>query len=605
MKIPAIHRLDKANEGKETIYGKKIGVLSKLVANGVNVPDGYYFTIDSNNSSQAKSNSYLEEILSNLKKTKDTRLIVRSSMSLEDQISHQFPGIFLSQKDVCNFDELKLAVRNCIKSKKSELALRYVDTLKSVSLHEMKVAILVQEQIKLQYFGLAEIKKNDYSSNDDYINVEITKKDSFDLVQGAVAPSAIRIYRESNYEILSSSEDIEFSKLNIHSINRELWKVKKCFPYDSIVEFGIDNYGTVFIFQAREHEIKGINPLRSHVPNIEKKTLSDSKKAILPNERLYGLKGAAMKYFQDSGLFEEPLLLIDSNSTLNKIKKILAENTFCDGPLTLRFSKGDEIGLKRIFASNRKNAFGEIVKYYPNFRINKQLLIIHPYLNVKHSYELLIENDFFVLEHIPGLWEANNVLEPDVIFFDTEHNRAEMLIVKDSRQEIISTPYSTDREFVSPLSFEFLEKRLDVFYNFYMKLKDFFFSHLPLNFHFIETQEGKIAFLNIRRLNIKRKMFENRRYVRDGSFFHVRNEEDLEDWDERSPILLRLSTERGKEKDFISLALNLPKNVDIYINFGWLSHPAMILREYGVHVIPAYLDRNIKTIDYVPSGENI
>lgn len=418
------------------------------------------------------------------------------------------------------------------------------------------------------------------------------------MVQGRITPSALRLYREPNYTILSNTEEIDFKDLNIPSINRELWKVKESLSFDSIIEFGIDINGNVFIFQAREHEIKGINPLRSFVPNEEREDLTEKKATILPNEKTHGLKGAAMEYFNKNNLFQEPLLLIESTKTLNRIREILNTNEFCKSELTLRFSKGDEIGLKRIFAANIKTAFKEIQKYYPKFKALKQLLIVHPYLNVRHSYELLIDKDYFVLEHIPGLWEANNVLEPDVVYFDLNTNVAELLIVREHRQQIISTPYSTDREFVEPLVFNFLETRLKSFFEFHNRLQTDFKNHLPLNFHFIETHNGKIAFLNIRRLNIKRKLFENRRYIRDGSFFHVRDEEDLEGWDERSPILLRLSTERGKEKDLINLALSLPKNVDIYINFGWLSHPAMVLREYGVHVIPAYLDRNIKTINY-------
>ena len=117
-----------------------------------------------------------------------------------------------------------------------------------------------------------------------------------------------------------------------------------------------------------------------------------------------------------------------------------------------------------------------------------------------------------------------------------------------------------------------------------------------LNFHFVETKIGKIAFLNIRRLNIKRDLFKDSRYVRDGSFFYVRNEEDIEGWDGKTPILLRATSERGEEKKFINLAYHLPKNVDVYVCFGWLSHPAMVLREYGVHIIPAYLNRDIKLI---------
>lgn len=281
MIISNIQVLDNSNTASSKIYGNKIGVLSQLVNAGVNIPRGYFFNIQSMSGSKRKLNEQAALIFSNMKEKGSNDLIVRSSMSLEDQISHQFPGIFLSKKNIRTSKELIKAIIECAQSKDSDIAYRYVDPLKSVSLRDLKASILVQEQIPISYFGLAEIKRNEYNSKDDFITIEITKNDSLELVQGKIVPSAIRLYRESNYVLLSNSENLDLDNLPINQINRELQKVKNGFPVDSIVEFGIGkNQRDVFIFQAREHEIKGINPLRAHIPKEEKIILPELSRNI-------------------------------------------------------------------------------------------------------------------------------------------------------------------------------------------------------------------------------------------------------------------------------------------------------------------------------------
>jgi len=588
MKISEIKTLDNRSIAQESVYGKKIGILSQLLTHRVNVPNGFYFTIESKHGDRSKSIEKIKNYFRNFN-DETSCFIVRSSMSLEDNVSHQFPGIFKSVKDVKTEDDLIKAIDECIESSRSEKALIYADNLK-MSLKDLKISILVQEQIDIQYFGLAEIKYDE-----DFIIVEITRKDSFELVHGQTTPNVVRIYRESNYDIISNCDGIDFEEINFSQINIQFAQIKRTLKFDVIVEFGITK-NCVHIFQAREHKIKGENPLRRYTSQKEKVELSDEKKEIFPNEKKWGLKGAAMEYFKSKDLFEYPLLLIENDKSLTYIRQQLKENVFCNAPITLRFSKGDDIGLKRFFVKDRDSAYNRVAEEFPTFQKSQQLLIIHPYLDCYHSYELLIDNDFFVLEHIPGLWETNNVLEPDVLYYDSGKNETEILRVKEQRQILISSPTTTYREFVEPFPFDFFESRLDKFKTLHCMLRKDFQPHLPLNFHFIESKENKTAFLNIRRLNIKRKSFENKRYVRDGSFFYVKNEEDLHGWDGRTPILLRLTTERGKEREFIQLASLLPKNVDVFINFGWLSHPAMILRECGIHVIPAYLQRDIKII---------
>jgi hypothetical protein len=123
-------------------------------------------------------------------------------------------------------------------------------------------------------------------------------------------------------------------------------------------------------------------------------------------------------------------------------------------------------------------------------------------------------------------------------------------------------------------------------------LKPKFMSKMPLNFHLVETDDQQYNFLNIRRITRL-----NRKYVRGGSFFHVRKIEDLVGWDGKTDILLKITTQRGKEGDLIELASALPKgNAEVFVTFGYLSHPAILLREFGVTIVPAYFNREVKEI---------
>ncbi len=123
-------------------------------------------------------------------------------------------------------------------------------------------------------------------------------------------------------------------------------------------------------------------------------------------------------------------------------------------------------------------------------------------------------------------------------------------------------------------------------------LRPKFINNLPLNFHFVETEEHQYNFLNIRRIARL-----SRKYVRGGSFFHVRKIEDLVGWDGKTPILLKITTQRGKEGDLIELATALPKgNAEVFVTFGYLSHPAILFREFGVTIVPAYFNREVKEI---------
>jgi hypothetical protein len=600
MYINNILPIDGSAIATESKYGSKAHVISELACKGVSIPSG--FCISHEDINDLYDNKLDSDSKNKLKESFERQLssnsiyntcIVRSSMSVEDDPDHQFPGIFNSYSDIATLDDLEKAIFNCLKSKESNKSHAYAGHF-GIKFNEISVSIIVQEQIQAIYSGLAHIEYTSYGKKHirvDYI--EIIKGDIKELIQGRLTPSVFHIesYNKSkNSKIKCISELGDVNKKDIQTYLRDFETafsiIRRQMQTSCVIEFGIDKEG-LKVFQARPYSVRGPDPLRPIPPEIPQ--LRQKKKMVLENEKEIGLKGAAMKLFQGLSLFKEPVIFFNAKTPLFKIEEEINKFDFGDSGITVRFSKGDEIGLPRIFAANKQVALDSI---FNNLKKDKSFIILHSYMDVIRSFELLVDEKHIILEHIPGLWEADNTLEPDVVII--EQTEATILRVKEKRQKIISSPESTKRIFENPEKISTLKNwGLRVIKICDEIIRPKFSGNLPLNFHFVETKSGNWNFLNIRRM-----VRLSKRYTRGGSFFHVRNINDLAGWDGKTPILLKLTVSRGDEKKLIDLAEALPKgSAEVFICFGYLSHPAIMMREFGVNLVPAYFDREIITFN--------
>lgn len=595
MFIEKILPLDGSAIAVENKFGSKIHILSILASKSVAIPPGFCISYESMNDlyncklDEESLGRLREPFNSLLKNSKSGKTIVRSSMSVEDKPEHQFPGIFNSYSDVCTFDQLEESIFNCVKSKESNKAHAYAGHF-GIKFSEISVSVFVQEQIIPIYSGLAHLEypfSKDKQAKIDYL--ELIKGPMPDLIQGKVTPS---IFHLESYDKRKSAKIVKLEESggvhlkDIETFTKDLEiafnSIREVMKSGCVVEFAINENG-LKVLQARPHNVKGSDPIRPIPPDIPRPR--EKRGIVLKNEKNIGLKGAAMQLFHELNLFKEPVLFFSSDTPLYEIEEKIKNFEFGDKGITVRYSKGDEIGLPRIFASTKETGIKNI---FHTLKHNDYFTIVHSYMEVARSFELLVDNDFLILEHIPGLWEADNTLEPDVIFL--EGSEATILRVKEKRQKIISTPYSTKRIFENPEDLEMLKKwcqKVNQICNKIIRPK--FKENLPLNFHFIEAIDGKWNFLNIRRM-----VRLSKRYVRGGSFFYVRNINDLAGWDGKTSILLKLSVARGEEKNLVELAEALPKgNIEVYICFGYLSHPAIMMREFGINIVPAYFNREI------------
>lgn len=189
------------------------------------------------------------------------------------------------------------------------------------------------------------------------------------------------------------------------------------------------------------------------------------------------------------------------------------------------------------------------------------------------------------------MWESDNTLNPDVIYSDFKKVKTWIWNKKRNNLKFADLDFSEKyQEVVSD----------DVLVEWQMKLssvvkilRDTFKAKLPLNFHFVENDSKNWTFLNIRKGFdiIVPKESSNDNHI-------VSNLFDLEKWDGKKHLYLKISSQRDYEQKLLEIIKKLPKNTDkiIFVDFGLLSHPAMILREFGYNLVPSYFTKDIEEV---------
>lgn len=484
-------------------------------------------------------------------KTKSGSIILRSSSSLEWVDGNSYAGLFHSSRNILTFDNLINEVKQCYRESLNEKIRHYAE-LKSVALPEEHMALIVQKQISCDSSALLIVNKhNDY--------LEFYNEDIINSISGITSPHfVIQNITQNKRQKDKISDEIASEFLKIIDVVRSSLKNNESVH----LELGISD-NKVYVFQ--------INVLKNENTN---NVLSANKKNI-PS------KAESMEWFYNNGLFKNPLKVYDFNNINNLYENICNDFDFSEA-ITVRFSLGNEINLPRGFFDNSN----DLNNWLLSLNIDKNYkVIVHTYIKVRRSFELLLDNDKFLLEHIPGMWESDNKLNPDVMFSDENtlktwvwNKKREGLKINGEKSDLDKYEVVLSENILVEWQLK-LNKILPI-----LRLK--FKKDLPLNFHFVEDENSEWSFLNIR------DGFELQSpEIKQSNTHIISNKNDISGWDGKKPLQLQLSTERGHDLDLIEIIKQLPlvKNKNIIVDFGLLSHPAMILREFGYNLIPNYL----------------
>jgi diadenosine tetraphosphate (Ap4A) HIT family hydrolase len=511
---------------------------------------------------------YLTELLS---KSQSKTVIVRSSSVLEDMIEHQFPGLFRSVPGVTDFIYMIEAIRACYGTSQSSVIADYCKML-GVEMPSQHLAVIVQEEITCDYSAVAEIGLSGCL-------VELYKGQLTYSITGDATPTVI----DFNYELAGEAGElvpksnpqnigIDTTRMTVAALASLGKRLIKIWTLPVVLELGFRGK-ECFVFQIRP-----VKWTHRQISDKLNKSRAETLEDLLPLEKTLGRKAAAMKFFRDQGLFTGPMTIIFPNQEL-KYPNPAFDDLDPQGFFTIRFSYKTELGLPRLFVREKS----DIVPAISIVRRPEWSIIVHQFIDVRNSFELLLSHDETLVEHVPGIWESENRLPPDVLQIDgcrtkgwlwTQSRNATVAHVTGSTSVIVEPMLPTEAEHLASRLRPIIDRLFSAFRR-----------HLPINIHFVEDSAGRWFFLNIRHgFSVGKPKFVSL------PVHIVERPEHLLTWNGKSSLLLRLSTARGKEKDLLPLIKLLPPGKeDIFIDGGILSHPAMVLQEKGITVIPAYL----------------
>jgi diadenosine tetraphosphate (Ap4A) HIT family hydrolase len=483
------------------------------------------------------------------------RVIVRSSHIDEGGNDPKLSGAFKSVADIETFEDFVQAVAQVSQSS-SERGVGGQEIGAELSCAHMPV--LVQAQIDCDYSLLVSV-------SDGRALIELFSGNLASPISGVGIPTTVVGNVQDGFltsaEVLSDAADLgETIALSLAASS--FCALGNSASY-SLAELGYGN-GVWWLFQVQTFG------QRWQTAGVE------DQANPLSTETAVGTKAAAMDYFQARGLFDKRLLVLASGN------KNLTPNEFSNWspPLTVRFSSGARIGLPRLFTESAEHACAVV-----NGRDPRWSAIVHEFLSVTRSFELLLEPSRLYLEHVPGLWESKNETQPDALIIDL-NGQCRAFRTRFSRTSHSGTSVDEGERTSEPVARQVFREWAARISDIAVTLRADFESRLPLNFHFVEDTDGRWQFLNIR--NGFRP--SNIATIDRQTAHSVSTIEDLRDWDGKSPIEVRISIERGKEAGLASLAIELRKlRVPIYASFGFLSHPAIVLQAHGVKLLPSYL----------------
>jgi len=292
----------------------------------------------------------------------------------------------------------------------------------------------------------------------------------------------------------------------------------------------------------------------------------------------HGTKFAIQKLFYNLGMCGIETRLFEPEASTEKIEEAFREMP-ADRGFTIRFSYKDALNLPRGFFQTPQECLEFIKKERRDYAI-----IVQEYTRLVNSFELYSDGNLSYLQALPGIWEVDAKEAPDVV-----REKDGDLTIWRFRQPRQAKLINDERKFQTKEKDPFTLEQLQEFYRklelYKDKLEAIRKIFNPLFCHFYEDDKGRFCFINLRdveEFTINEDSPSN--------FCVIKNSSDVEKWDGGTPILFDVQTERGDDAPLIATIESLrSKEIDsVFVNYGILSHPAILLREAGIQVHQSY-----------------
>lgn len=571
-------------KNNETCFGNKAKNLSKIIAD---VPDidcvlpGFCITFNMHEDFDNQLLSFRAEIRRRYEELIDTSktksVVVRSSAECEDEENALYPGVFQSYSNIHDLQSLFEAIQCCVVSAMSPNATAYSAAVGASDKLQF-FTVLVQLELEAEYAGVAFTRIPIPGQTGETMITQVACGSNHFLVKGHGKSNTYTLEEENSgitYKCIQQmfALDKQLEQKIITRLTRLLSAIKHVFRFQLDVEWGYAD-DKIFVFQARYLKIN------------DGSYYFDRKIHALSEDREQGLKYQAMKFFQKNGFFPKEALFFPQKATVGQIRR-----GFCSfenqTPFTVRFSHKKDLGLPRLFSNNRNDAIRALL-------CNKReswATIAYPSITVRESFEIYMDAEKTILERVPGMWESDSRLAADVMLL--KGNTAKMWLVNSVREAKYEDCNGIYREAVQPVGFLEAYAHFASLSDDIKRLRRIFRKDYPINIHFVYDGE-RFYYLNCRASKKIDWIIQDTE-----NLFVVQDLSDCKNWDGKTAILFGPVLSRGEEQSVISFVPFLKEaNVPVFVEFGILSHPAIMLREFGINVIPLYMKHTFFQIDH-------
>lgn len=290
-----------------------------------------------------------------------------------------------------------------------------------------------------------------------------------------------------------------------------------------------------------------------------------------------GVKAFSLKFLKEKGLFTGNLYISTTLPSKEQFIKDLEKEGFRNvDELSCRFSNPSRaIHFPRMACKS----FDEAYNFYKTNFKKGETIIIHNLLHAKYDGTISLLDQELVMEFIEGDWNAGYSLNADTATF--RDGVSTWYLYKGKRtvpyvdgtvikiKEIMPISESTVKNF-----FENLVPRLP----FLTDLLSGEFNSMGV----LIDEEGKFQPFKLH--NINEASSKAPTIIRD-DIFELKSPHDLKRWNRKTKLLISIPANIDRADVLMQMISEIKKYTEsVYVGYGELSHPAILLREAGLKV---------------------
>lgn len=296
-----------------------------------------------------------------------------------------------------------------------------------------------------------------------------------------------------------------------------------------------------------------------------------------------GIKAYSLELLQIYGLFKNRLLMLRNAPNKELFNRKIEESGFDLENIGIFIRMSDPVTSIKL-PKGRFHDTDAAYEFIKEVKKDNWTVIVHDQLKGKYGGTITNIGGRLLMEFIEGEWNADYTICPDELIFNKDGSIEKKIYSKNRKSAVFRNgkPIHID---VKPLRRDELEK---ILYLMNENIESLFKLTEESGFNSIEFYiSPKYEFLpfelqNINNTDISDKL---RKEKIKTDFFEISSNHDLQNWDGEKKLLLTIPCDLDRGNQLLEVASKISGKTEIvYVRYGVLSHPSIVLREMGFEV---------------------